>query len=348
MNRTGNLVLPAHNSPNWCGHISSVVFKKTTTYHLQRLKTCQFFFCKHLSKAHGSIACCRRETSVSNWQNSGFIMGDSNEQNHFVIHSVGDYKLIRNPSPSPSLRSVLHFLSLVGFFPWSQSKSWIFLVAQAVIKKQFPHCRDISAVFLEFTHCTSPSAQVWGCRAALGVFIVASWWLKRHLESETPWVYTECARYSSWNDDSSTAPSKSEGRKERELILRAGARDLGGMHVPIQLSGDESHRTRWSGGCSSRVLTKSPGSRGGAVNASRRLLSVWKKATGSVHIFLKTKSQPSANLRRLEPICDPPTTRSATLREQQFWCTFCLQNWAHILVQELGGVYCFLLCKYLV
>lgn len=43
-------------------------------------------------------------------------MGDSNEQNHFVIHSAGDYKLIRNPSPSPSLRSILHFLSLVGFF----------------------------------------------------------------------------------------------------------------------------------------------------------------------------------------------------------------------------------------
>lgn len=115
-NRTGNLVLPAHNSPNWCGHISSVVFKKTTTYHLQRLKMCQFFL--HASvKSPRVYSLLQKGTSVSNWQNSGFIMGDSNEQNHFVSHSAVDYKLIRNPSPSPSLRSVLHFLSLVGFFP---------------------------------------------------------------------------------------------------------------------------------------------------------------------------------------------------------------------------------------
>lgn len=128
-----------------------------------------------------------------------------------------------------------------------------------------------------------------------------------------------------------------------------GGEGFGGMRFPIQHSAAESPRTLCSGGRSSGVLTKSPGSRGGAVNTSKRLLSVWKKATGSVHIFLKTKSQPSitANLRRFEPICDPPTSRSATLREQQLWCTFCLLNWAHILVQNLGGVYCFLLCKYL-
>lgn len=123
---------------------------------------------------------------------------------------------------------------------------------------------------------------------------------------------------------------------------------FGGMHFPIQLSGAGSHRTPWSRGCSSGVL-KAPGSTGGAVNASRRLLRVWKKATGAAHIFHKTKSQPSitATLRRLEPICDPPTSRSATVWEQQCWCTSCLLNRALILVQRLGGVCCFLLCKYL-
>lgn len=58
----------------------------------------------------------QKGTSVSNWQNSGFIMGDSNEQNHFVIHSAGDYKLIRNPSPTLFSQICLAFPVPCGFF----------------------------------------------------------------------------------------------------------------------------------------------------------------------------------------------------------------------------------------
>lgn len=110
-------LLIVHLIHNWCVHISNVVFKKTRTYHLERLKMGLFFFFFACICQKPTVYSLLQEgTSVSNWQNSGFIMGDSNEQNHFVIHSVGDYKLIRNPSPSPSLRSVLHFQSLVAFF----------------------------------------------------------------------------------------------------------------------------------------------------------------------------------------------------------------------------------------
>lgn len=100
---------------------------------------------------------------------------------------------------------------------------------------------------------------------------------------------------------------------------------FGGMCFPIQHSGDESHRPWWPqlSGVNSLLVVE---------EGLWTPPSVWKKATGSLHILLKTKSQPSitANLRRPEQICDPPTSRSATLREQQFWCTFCLLNWAQV------------------
>lgn len=175
----------------------------------------------------------QKGTSVSNWWNSAFRMDDSNELNVFFTHSVVDYKLIRNPPPPP-LRSVLHFLSLVGFFPWSQSKSWIFFVSQVIINEQFPHCHDLSAIFLECTHCTNPPCLGSGMRGACWDSarycsqLVATWLVGEQeafeFEPEIPRMCTESARYFSPND----ARFKWKCRQEREPILRPGARDLWG------------------------------------------------------------------------------------------------------------------------
>lgn len=186
----------------------------------------------------------QKGTSVSNWWSSAFIMDNSNELNSFVSHSVVDYKFVRNPFPAP--RICLAFPVPCGFFfSWSQSKSWIFSVSQAIINEQFPHCHDLSAISLECTHCTNPPPCLgWGKRgtcwdaARYCSQLVATWLVGEQeafeFESETPRMSTESARYFSPNNGG----FKWKCSQEREPILGAGARDYEGMHLPIQHFGD--------------------------------------------------------------------------------------------------------------
>lgn len=145
--------------------------------------------------------------------------------------------------------------------------------------------------------------------------LVATWLIGEQtafeFETKTPQMCTEPARYFSQND----ARFKWKCRQEREPILGAGARDLRACTYPFSTLMINPTRSTWTDGWCFWVLTEPSGSRGGAVNTSKHLLSVWKKATISVHIFLKIKSQPSifANLRRFGPICNPPTSRRSTL-----------------------------------